>query len=186
MSELSRVVINPRTGEKVTFLKTMEETNGEFLLFRTDLPPANGIFPHYHTQFVESFTGLEGNLELTIDGKKTFLKEGEKAHVPEGTIHSFWNPSDKVVSFTVEIRPAGTFEHFVRCGYGLDTDGRSFYLPFLQQDIPKNILLLGTLFEMGEFYVPHVPRGLQKVMFGLLAKLSKWTGSAKTLEKYYT
>ncbi len=186
MSNLSRTVINPRTGEKVTFLKTAEETNGEYLLFRTDLPPKNGIFSHYHTEIAESFEGIDGELELIVGGSKTFLKKGDKAFVPTGKIHRFWNPSDQLVSFTAELRPAGTFEQFVRCGYGLDMDGRSFYLPFLKQDIPKNILLLGTLFEMGEFYVPYIPRFLQKALFGLLAKLSKWTGSAKTLEKYYT
>lgn len=185
MSGLSRVVGNPINGEKVTFLKTTEETNGEYLLFRTDLPPNTGIFLHYHTELVESFEGVSGNLELTINGKKTVLKKGDKAVVPLNEVHEFFNPSDKFISFDAEIRPASTFEAFIRCGYGLDTDGRSFYMPFLKQYLPKNILLLGTLFEMGKFYVPYLPLFLQKAIFGILAKLSSWTGAAKTLEKYY-
>lgn len=185
MSKLSRTVSNPATGETVTFLKTTEETNGEYLLFRTDLPPNNGIFFHYHTELVETFEGKTGNLELTADGKTTIIKKGDTSAVPLNIVHGFWNHTDQFVSFNAQIRPAGTFERFIRCGYGLDTDGRSFYMPILKQYLPKNILLLGTLFEFGEFYVPYIPRFLQKAIFGILARLSEWTGSAKTLEKYY-
>ncbi|BAH46685.1 hypothetical protein BBR47_57080 [Brevibacillus brevis NBRC 100599] len=185
MSNLSRSVSNPHNNEVVTFLKTTEETNGEYLLFRTDLPPDNGIFLHYHTKLVETFEGVIGNLEVTIDGKKVILKPGEKLNIPTDKVHGFHNPSNEFVSFHVEIRPAGTFEAFVRCGYGLDTDGRSFYLPFIKQNIPKNILLLGTIFQMGGFYLPIIPRFLQKGMFAVLAALARWTGSDKSLEKYY-
>ncbi|TQR34969.1 cupin domain-containing protein [Brevibacillus brevis] len=185
MSNLSRSVSNPHNNEVVTFLKTTEETNGEYLLFRTDLPPNNGIFLHYHTKLVETFEGVIGNLEVTIDGKKVILKPGEKLNIPTDKVHGFHNPSNEFVSFHVEIRPAGTFEAFVRCGYGLDTDGRSFYLPFIKQNIPKNILLLGTIFQMGGFYLPIIPRFLQKGMFAVLAALARWTGSDKSLEKYY-
>lgn len=185
MANLSRSVSNPYTKETVTFLKTTEETNGEYLLFRTDLPPDNGIFLHYHTELVETFEGISGNLEVKIDGKKIILKPGEKLDIPLHKVHSFYNPSSEFISFTAEIRPAGTFESFVRCSYGLDTDGRSFYMPFLKQYVPKNILLLGTLFKMGQFYVPYLPIFLQKAFFGVLAKLAHWTGSDKSLEKYY-
>ncbi|WP_409176288.1 cupin domain-containing protein [Brevibacillus fortis] len=185
MPNLSRSVSNPHNHEVVTFLKTTEETNGEYLLFRTDLPPDNGIFLHYHTKLVETFEGVIGNLEVTIDGKKVILKPGEKLTIPTDKVHGFHNPSNEFVSFDVEIRPAGTFEAFVRCGYGLDTDGRSFYLPILKQYIPKNILLLGTIFQMGQFYLPIIPRFLQKGMFAVFAALARWTGSDKSLEKYY-
>lgn len=185
MSSLSRTVGNPHNGETVTFLKTTEETNGEYLLFRTDLPPNNGIFLHYHTELVESFEGVSGKLELTVDEKKIILQKGDKAVVPLDKLHGFQNNTNEMVSFNVEIRPAGQFEAFVRCGYGLDTDGRSFYMPFLKQYVPKNILLLGTIFKMGAFYLPFLPISLQKGIFGLLAKLAAWTGVDKSLYKYY-
>ncbi|RNB91255.1 cupin domain-containing protein [Brevibacillus fluminis] len=185
MSSLSRTVGNPTTGESVTFIKTTDETNGEYLLFRTDLPPNNGIFLHYHTAFVETFEGLTGVLDVTLDEKKIPLKKGDVAVVPKDHTHGFWNNTDQFVSFTAEIRPADTFEAFVRCGYGLDTDGRSYYNPLLKIYLPKNPLLLGTLFELGEFYVPYLPRFLQKGIFGALAALSRWTGAAKTMDKYY-
>lgn len=185
MPSLSRTVGNPITGESVTFLKTTKETNGEYLLFRTDLPPNNGIFHHYHTAFIETFEGVTGDLDVTLNGKHIPLKKGDVTVIPINETHGFWNNTDQFVSFTAEIRPAHTFEAFIRCGYGLDTDGRSFYMPFLKIYLPKNILLLGTLFKMGEFYVPYLPRFLQKGIFGVLAALSEWTGAAKTLEKYY-
>lgn len=185
MSSLSRTVGNPITGESVTFLATTEETNGEYVLFRTDLPPNNGIFLHYHTAFIETFEGVTGVVDVTLNGKPIALKKGDVAVIPKKATHGFWNNTDQFVSFTAEIRPPDTFEAFIRCGYGLDTDGRSFYMPFLKIYLPKNILLLGTLFEMGEFYVPYLPRFLQKGIFGILAALSRWTKAAKTLEKYY-
>ncbi|MGD8191388.1 cupin domain-containing protein [Brevibacillus ginsengisoli] len=186
MSNLPRSVSDPRTGETITFLKTTEETQGEYLLFRTDLPPNNGIFSHYHTEFVETFEGVGGDLELTLSGRRMILAKGEKQMIPLNKIHRFTNKTDQFVSFNVEIRPAGTFEKFVRASYGLDTDHRSFYVPILNQSVPKNILLLGTLFEFGEFYLPYIPRFVQRAIFGTMAKLAKWCGAAKTLEKYYT
>lgn len=184
-TNLPRSVSDPRTGETITFLKSTEETHGEYLLFRTDLPPNNGIFSHYHTQFVETFEGVSGDLELTLSGKHQILKKGDTQVIPLHKIHKFHNKTDQFVSFDVEVRPAGTFEIFVRCSYGLDTDRRSFYVPILNQSVPKNILLLGTLFEFGEFYLPYIPRFVQRAIFGTMAKLAKWTGADKSLEKYY-
>ncbi len=39
MAKTGDVIENPTTGERITFLKTTRETNGELLRFEYSLPP---------------------------------------------------------------------------------------------------------------------------------------------------
>jgi len=190
-SQLSRVIGNPHIGEEVTIIESTEETNGKYLRFKFVLNPHFGIFLHYHLDLVEHFEIIEGEVEFTLGREKVVLRKGESISIPEKTIHRFWNHTDEFVTMMVELRPVKTFESFMRASYGLDTDGKSWRISVFGYHIPStffmpnNILLLGTLFQMGEFYVPVVPRFVQRAIFGFMAYLAKITGSDKQLEKYY-
>lgn len=185
MSRLERTVGNPITGERVTFLKLPAETEGKYLLFRTHLPPRTGIFRHYHTAYTETFSDVSGVLEVSLDGKRFAMKMGDRQLIETHRTHGFQNTTAEPVEFTTRIEPPYTFEAFIRCGYGLDTDGRSGYMPFLRIYLPRNVLLWGPLFELGGFYMPYVPRFLQKGVAAVLTMLASWTGVLKTLDKYY-
>jgi oxalate decarboxylase/phosphoglucose isomerase-like protein (cupin superfamily) len=80
--ELPRTIENPVTGERVTFLATAKETNGEYVRIR--------------------------NLDVRVGPKENHLvlAEGESVFVPLNTAHRFWNSSTEPVVFEVEIRPA--------------------------------------------------------------------------------
>ncbi|TDQ40831.1 cupin domain-containing protein [Aureibacillus halotolerans] len=179
---LPRTVGNAETGETVTFLKTTPETNGAYVQFTTHLDPNDGIPMHYHEAFSESFLGIDGELSLKVNGKVHILKAGDTFVVQPGERHTFWNHTSEFVNFTVEIRPADDFERFIRCGYGLKADRRT--LPG-KIPVPRNPLLWGFLFQWGGTYLPVIPIRMQKLFFGALAKLGKWLGADKTLEKYY-
>ena len=51
-----RTIENPIIKDKVTFIRTSDETNGEVSEIVVDLAPGGGNEPHYHTSFVESFS----------------------------------------------------------------------------------------------------------------------------------
>jgi mannose-6-phosphate isomerase-like protein (cupin superfamily) len=122
--ERERVIENPVIGDRVTFLKTAEETNGEYMLAKVELAPNGGNAMHYHLAFTEAFEVLEGRLNVDLDGRHLVLGPGEKALVPKRIPHRFYSTSDEPVTFTVEMRPARRMEDALRVAYGLARDGR--------------------------------------------------------------
>ena len=92
--------------------------------------------PYYHLTYTETFTVVEGQLDMCLGGKQhhRVLRSGESGHVPRKAIHSFWNSSAEPVHFTVEICPARHFEEALRAAVGLAGDGRMNH-----KGIPTNI-----------------------------------------------
>ena len=63
--ELPRTIENPLTGERVTFLATAEETNGDYVRIRNETSAgAPGPVMHYHLTYTEAFEMLEGRLDV--------------------------------------------------------------------------------------------------------------------------
>ncbi len=48
MAKAGDIIENPATGERITFLNTTQETNGELLRFEYVLPPGFTIAEHVH------------------------------------------------------------------------------------------------------------------------------------------
>jgi hypothetical protein len=60
--DLPRTIENPVAGERVTFLATAEETNGEYVRIRNETSAgAPGVVMHYHLAFTEAFEVLKGS-----------------------------------------------------------------------------------------------------------------------------
>jgi quercetin dioxygenase-like cupin family protein len=110
VEELPRPVENPLSGERVTFLATAEETDGEYMRIRNETSAgAQGVVMHYHLAYTEAFEVLEGALlDVCVGGKENHLvlAQGESVFVPPNTAHRFRNSSTSPVVFEVEIRPA--------------------------------------------------------------------------------
>jgi quercetin dioxygenase-like cupin family protein len=175
----SRVIENPVNGEIVTFIKTGAETNGEYMLAEVQLQAQGKIPAHYHTDFTERFKVLEGELNLEVDKQKIVLHQGEELTVKSPQVHRFYNTSGKIVRFENELRPAGNFEKAARVGDGLVADGKGN-----KQGLPKNIFHLALIFDWVGSYFPGIPAGVQRAVFGTLAKIARWRGMDKELEKY--
>ncbi len=126
--DLPRTIENSVTGERVTFLATAEETNGEYVRIRNETSAgAPGVVMHYHLAYTEAFEVLQGSLDVCLASKDNHLvlAEGESVFVPLNTAHRFWNPSTEPVVFEVEIRPARNFEKAIRAQFGLVKDGKT-------------------------------------------------------------
>ena len=94
-----RISENP-DGSRHIFLVTGDETGGEYLRLRLELPPhASGPPMHYHVGYTEKFDVLEGRLEVYV-GKKNHLAfvSGQSASVPLKAPHKFWNATDEPYS----------------------------------------------------------------------------------------
>lgn len=179
MPEKSRVVVNPVNGEKVTFLKTTEETGGASLLAHLELTPHGKIPLHYHPVMTERLKVLEGRINIQTAKEKKEYAVGEEVIIQPRTIHRFWNTSGNNVLLEVEFIPAGDFEKAVRAGDGLAEDGKAN-----KQGLPKNIFHMAIIFGWMGSYFPGMPEFLQDGIFGGLARLGRALGKHKELEKY--
>jgi mannose-6-phosphate isomerase-like protein (cupin superfamily) len=178
---LPRTIINPSHGYSVTFLVSGSENNGAFTYVEVVLPPKEGTPMHYHLDFTEEFEAVSGTLGLMLNGETIHLDPGEPAAlVPVKAVHRFFNPGDEPIRFRCRIQPARRFEKLLRVIYGLGDDGL-----MKANGMPKSILHLALIYEIGESYFPGMPLWLQRGIFGLIAKVARRKGKDKELEKYY-
>jgi len=102
-------------GDTYTVLLTGNDTGGRFCLFDMHIPPGGGPPPHRH-DFEESFTVLEGEIEVTFRGVKSALRAGEAANIPSNAPHRFQNKTDQPVRLLCLASPAGLEEFFLAVG----------------------------------------------------------------------
>ena len=112
---MTRVVWMPG-GVRTEIHLTAEETAGELFLMTDAPPPGWALPPHRHLNESETIHFLEGEFEMTVDGRTARFGPGETVHIPRGVVHSGGNageaPGRRVVLFT----PAGIEGFFLETG----------------------------------------------------------------------
>jgi quercetin dioxygenase-like cupin family protein len=117
---------NPVTGERITFLATSRETDGDAVVIETVVQPDGFVAAaHVHPSQSERFAVAEGTLGLKVGGEKLTLEPGDVAVVEAGTPHKFWNAGDEPVRFVCEVRPALQFESLLETMFALAADGKT-------------------------------------------------------------
>lgn len=170
------IIVNPVTGDRMTIFHPSRQSQGGYAKIQFELPPgAKGSPLHYHTDMEETFTVLEGCLEMEVGRKgiRRNLKAGESVLVPAGMHHSFCNTSHDWVTFTTENRPAAGFERFIRGLYGLAIDGK-----VNPEGMPTNLLQLAILLKLSD----TVPVGIPPLLFKLLVNSLVWVAQIFSVE----
>jgi quercetin dioxygenase-like cupin family protein len=124
------VTVQPNTDQKIrhigvvgdtyTILLTGKETVGRFCLIDMYVPPGGGPPPHRH-DFEETFTLLEGELDVVFRGAKQIVRAGETIHVPANAPHQFHNSSTLPARMLCICSPAGQEEFFLEVGVPVAT-----------------------------------------------------------------
>ena len=172
--ENERRIYNPIQKDYVTFLKTSNDTNGEFTLVEVELAAGGGVGLHYHKTYSEKFECLEGEVQVQLGKRITTLEPSESAIAYPNVNHLFRNRTDKVCKFKVELRPASKgFEQSLQIGYGLARDGESD-----KKGFPKDKIALAWLFDISESNLP----GWMSIFEFILRKQAKKARS-KGLDK---
>ena len=119
-------IVNPVTGERLVFLETSAETDGEYVRFETYVEPDGFVASaHVHPFQSERFEVASGLLSVKA-GKETLdLGPGEVTVIEPGTAHKFWNAGEDTVRFTCTVRPALQFESLIETMFGLAADGKT-------------------------------------------------------------
>ncbi|MBO9154719.1 cupin domain-containing protein [Chitinophaga sp. GCM10012297] len=174
-----RRIVNSEGNYAATFVKTGVETGGAYELVEVELEPYGGNDWHYHANFEESFTVVEGAVRIGQDGKEILLKKGASASAAKKELHYFKNANGEKSVLLVKITPAAGLEKTLRVGYGLINDGK------LHNDMTENPWHMVLLLAYSESYLPAMPRWFQEPLIGALAKIAQWRGEDKALYQYF-
>jgi quercetin dioxygenase-like cupin family protein len=119
------VIENPLHGERIRFLKTVPETNGELVQYESWLAPGGGVgLPHFHPIQASHFTVVSGTASFSISGATFQLGPGQKLTVPPRTPHCLWNAGTEEAHLIVEFRPGLLKQEFYETYFGLARDGK--------------------------------------------------------------
>jgi mannose-6-phosphate isomerase-like protein (cupin superfamily) len=107
-------ISNPLTKKTFNFLRTAEDTNGEYVRIKctadTDSSKQTG-FVHIHPSQTEIITVLSGSMMTIVNGKKLRYDAGEMLVIKPGDAHQWWNASKREkLQVITEIRPAMKIE----------------------------------------------------------------------------
>jgi quercetin dioxygenase-like cupin family protein len=170
MAHRGESIENPLTGERMTFLKTTADTNGQFLEFEFIAPPGWSVSEHIHPYQQERTQMISGVLSGRVAGEEVGLGAGEVRVVPAGVVHAWRNPSDQEEArFSVTFSPALKMESGFETAWGLARDGKA-----TRAGVPKNPLQLVVLASehKDEVYLPRPPIAVQKALFAILDLLA--------------
>ena len=177
---MERKIYNPIQKDTVVFLKTSSDTNGEYTLVQVALADGGGVGLHYHKTYAESFTCLEGEVQIKLNKYTNTLQPGESATASPHVNHLFRNRSGKPCTFEVEIRPASRgFEQSLQIAYGLANDGLC-----KPNGFPKDKLALAWLFDISESNLPGWMSMFEFILRAQAKKARKKGIDLQLLEKY--
>lgn len=108
-------VLHLPTGERITILRTSDETDGAVFELEAILPPRlSGPPAHLHQVEHETFEVIEGTLRVRLGPVMRDLGPGESMTVTPGTVHAFSNPSAMPTRLITREAPAGQLEAQLR------------------------------------------------------------------------
>ncbi len=99
-------------ADTYTILLTGEDTAGRYCLIDMHVPPGGGPPPHRH-DFEESFTLLEGEIEVAFRGTTSVVRAGETANIPANAPHAFRNTSERPARLLCICAPSGQEAFFL-------------------------------------------------------------------------
>lgn len=180
MAYKNKVIRNPVTGQSIRFLQTSCDTEGQLLEMESTFAP-HSLEPllHYHPKQHETFTVLEGSLQVRIYGRLKVLMTGDTLEIPANTHHSMWNASGEKAVVNWKVEPALSTEYFLETGMGLAMQGK-----VNQKGLPSiwQTALLAEKYQ-NVFRLATTPYALQRAVFRMLAPVAKWKGYRAVYEE---
>jgi quercetin dioxygenase-like cupin family protein len=175
MAHAGQIIQNPVSGERIEFLRTAADTDGELLEFELDLAP-DGRVPgaHVHPEQEERFHVLEGTMKFRLGMRTIVAEAGDSVVVPAGRVHKFTNAGDGRARARVEVVPALDMEDLLCTTAELAHEGN-----VLRSGMPKPLhlaLFVGRFRR--EVRAPFPPAWMVRAMLAPLAALARRRGHA--------
>lgn len=171
---------NTRDGTALTWLRTGEETAGEYSLLYGEYETGIKVFPHYHTLYTETVHMFEGKLAGRIGGQDVQAGPDEELHVPMRAVHQWESVGDRTLRFLLEIRPAHPgFEKWVVALQNMANDGLTH-----PDGRPKNLQHTALILEESDIHLVGRAKAMNPVL-RLVARRARRAGIDHRLEDSY-
>lgn len=170
---------NPITGERIVFLLTASETNGELVVVETSVRAGGFVAAaHTHPHQEERFHILGGTLRFRVGKEIVEVGAGGRIAVSPGVVHRFWNTGTEEARFVCEVRPALHFEELLGTMFALAEGGKTN-----AKGMP-NVLRLAVVAQAyaDTIRLPFPPAVLQRLALGLAAPVGRLLGYRETYE----
>ena len=170
---------NPVTGERLHFVKTAKDTDGEYVLVEVTIRPGGVVAAaHVHPHQDERFEIVSGRVTFELDGQEITARPGDVILVPAGSAHKFWNAGDEEARFTTEVRPALQFEQLIETMFSLAADGKTN-----RKGMPNPFRLAVIAKEhFDDVRLPFPPAFVQRLGLAVGAPLGRMLGYRPTYE----
>ena len=174
MARKGDIIEHPVTGERFTFLETARDTGGEYSRIETRVSPRGFVAaPHVHPRIEETFEIQAGTWAFVVDGEERRVGPGERAIIPAGTPHAWWNAGDEEGVTIVEFKPAPKVEEFFETFFGLAQDGK--VSP--KTGLPNLLWMAVILRHYRDFvHLAQPPLFVQRAVFTPLAAVARLLG----------
>ena len=179
MARTGDIIENPMIGDRIVFLKTARETQGELLQFDDFLKvDGRGPIEHIHIRQEERLEVMAGVACVLVNGQERSLNPGDFVIIAPGTPHRWWNCGDVELQLRTEFRPAYDLERFFELIFGLARDGKT------DETGSPNFLQIAVMTTTYETYLPSPPIFLQKLLFAVLGPIAKMRGYRASYPQY--
>ncbi|MBN1529964.1 MAG: cupin domain-containing protein [Thermoleophilaceae bacterium] len=164
---------HPKTGERVTFVRTSDETGGRFCeLELIALPGTRPAAAHIHPEQLERFTIHSGRVRVRLGRGESDHGAGETVVVEPGTPHTWTAVGHEELHLTARIEPALNAERFFEDFFALAEAGKTN-----RAGVPTPLHLAVLLADNpGFLYLEKPPLRVQKAMVRALAPLGRALG----------
>ncbi|MFJ4656927.1 cupin domain-containing protein [Nocardia sp. NPDC088792] len=176
-----RTIVDPNTGETLTFVETAAEGSDDQVVMLLELAPGTLIPRHAHP-YEEIFELVDGDCEVWLDGQWNRLVAGVPVTAALDHVHGVRNQAaDTAAIVKVVGTPGAVVEYGLRIKFLLSRDG---YLP-VPGKRPGHLLLNAVVLDRCGLYFPPLPRWLFKLLITPLAAIGRWRGREKFLLAEY-
>ena len=171
-------ISDPVTGQCIVFCeRTASRIAGELFV-----RPGGFVPVHVHASQWERFEGVSGQIVFRLGRKRRTLGAGDVLVVPPGSAHGLRNVGREAAHFLIELSPPRRGEEGLRALFGLQRDGRVHVTRFAA----RPLLQVAVLFDeyLDEVHLPVVPIRVQRLAFGVLARIGRRRGYGSAFPEY--
>jgi mannose-6-phosphate isomerase-like protein (cupin superfamily) len=176
MAYVGQTLINPASGERITFRRTAAQTGGRLVTIDLELPQGRRVPGglHIHPLQEERFEVVNGTMGFRMHRRRITAGPGDIVVVPPRVPHDFANVGDEIALVRVDIRPALEMEQLFETAVALAEEGRT-----MLNGIPRplDLALFTREFEQ-EVQAALPPLWLQRLALAPLAWIARRRGYA--------
>lgn len=168
MVDAGDVIENPVSGERITFLRTSEQTGGAIAEMDLELSPTAFLAAeHIHRSQEEKFQVLDGHILLRCRGEESVSGPGESVVVPPGAPHSWAPHGGAGARVRVSFTPGAGIEQFFDEFFRLAREGR------VNEKGMPSLPITARLGLTHDMYLAGPPVPLQRAAFRVLASTNR-------------